>query len=229
MRGAKDKVLKHAGQTRVMHWIHLLCFIVLGLTGIGFYFKIGFIDNMFGGAANASLVHRWAAVLFVAGPAMYILTNFARFSRFIETISTFTKDDFQWLKTMGGYIPGLKGEIPPQDKYNAGQKILGWVVILGCLGFILTGFPMWLWRHDLPAQFIKLCYDIHFWDAVILILAVGGHFFLAAIHPKSRVEFNSMMLDGCVVAEFSAHHNGKWYANLKIEPEVHDPKHNIPL
>ena len=104
---------------------------------------------------------------------------------------------------------------PPQDKYNAGQKMLGVMIIFGCILIILTGFPMWIWRHSLPPAFLGFCYNVHFWTAIIMILLVGGHFFLAAIHPKSRVEFASMMLDGYIDAEITAHHNQKWYAELK--------------
>ncbi|MDD3853475.1 MAG: formate dehydrogenase [Syntrophomonadaceae bacterium] len=215
MSEINGKVLKHGEQTRTMHWMHMITFILLALTGIGFYFDIGFIGGIFGGEANASLVHRWAGVVFTVGPALYILLNFERFARFMDTIATFTKDDFGWLKTMGGYIPFLKGDVPPQDKYNAGQKMLGHLIIIGCLLMILTGFPMWLWRGVLPAAFLAFCYNIHFWVAVILILAIAGHFFLAAIHPKSRVEFASMMMDGYIDAEISAHHNEKWFNSLQ--------------
>lgn len=219
MSDIKGKVLKHDQQTRSMHWLHLLCFLILGLTGIAFYWDINFISSIFGGPANASLVHRWAGVIFTAGPAIYILLNFERFSKFIDTISSFSKDDFGWLKVMGGYLPFIKvKEVPPQDKYNAGQKILGGLIIVGCLLIILTGFPMWIFRHTVPAVFLAFCYNIHFWTAIIMILLVGGHFFLAAIHPKSRVEFASMMMDGYIDAEVSAHHNAKWFAALeKVE------------
>lgn len=219
MSDLKGKVLKHDEQTRVMHWVHLVCFLLLGLTGMGFYWKVALIDNIFGGPANASLVHRWAAVLFTAGPAIYILLNFERFSKFIDTITSFSKDDFGWLKVMGGYLPFIKADhVPPQDKYNAGQKILGIMIIVGCLLIILTGFPMWLWRHSVPAVFLSLCYNVHFWTAIIMILLVGGHFFLAAIHPKSRVEFASMMIDGYIDAEVTAHHNEKWFKELRKAP-----------
>lgn len=216
MSQVEAKVLKHSEQTRTMHWIHLIAFLLLALTGIGFYFNIAGIDNIFGGSANASLVHRWAGVVFTVGPTLYILFNFERFARFVDTISSFTKDDIGWLKTMGGYIPFIKAEeVPPQDKYNAGQKLLGGLIILGCLLMILTGFPMWLWRHVVPAAFLAFCYNVHFWVAVVLILAIAGHFFLAAIHPKSRVEFASMMLDGYIDADITEHHNEKWYASLQ--------------
>jgi len=211
----RGKVLKHGEQTRTMHWVHLIAFTVLGITGIGFYFQIDFLNNFFGGGATASLIHRWAGVVFTVGPAVYILLNFERFSRFVDTITGFSKDDLGWLKTMGGYIPFLKGEIPPQDKYNAGQKLLGIIIIGGCLIMILTGFPMWLWRHSVSPAFLSFCYSVHLWFAVLMIMAIGGHFFLAAIHPKSRVEFASMMLDGYIDAEISAHHNEKWFAQLK--------------
>jgi Cytochrome b subunit of formate dehydrogenase len=216
MNTIQGKVLKHGTQTRTMHWVHLIAFILLGLTGVGFYWNIEIIGNIFGGFANASLVHRWAGVVFSVGPALYILLNFDRYSRFIDTITHFTQEDVQWLKVMGGYIPFIKVEkTPPQDKYNAGQKMLGLMIILGCTLMILTGFPMWLGRHSLSAVFLAFCYNIHFWTAVIMILLVGGHFFLAAIHPKSRVEFASMMLDGYIDADISAHHNGKWFAELQ--------------
>lgn len=216
MSEIKGKVLKHSEQTRTMHWVHLICFIILGLTGIAFYFDIAGIVNLFGGEASASDVHHWTGVIFTLGPLVYVLFNFERFSKFIDTITTFTKDDFGWLKTMGGYIPFIKAEhIPPQDKYNAGQKMLGLLVIAGCILMIVTGFPMWLLKHSMPAVLVWLTWKIHFWTAVILILAVLGHFFLAAIHPKSRVEFASMMIDGYVDAEYTSHHNAKWFAELK--------------
>lgn len=216
MSDVKGKVLKHGDSTRTMHWVHLLCFTLLAITGIGFYWDIGIIEKIFGGGANSSLVHRWAGVVFTVGPALYILLNFNRFARFMDTISNITKDDVGWLKVMGGYLPFIKVEhVPPQDKYNAGQKMLGWMIIFGCLLMIITGFPMWLWRDTVPAVFLSLCYNVHFWTAIILILLVGGHFFLAAIHPKSRVEFSSMMLDGYIDAHISAHHNEKWFKELK--------------
>lgn len=216
MSNLNGKVLKHGAQTRTMHWVHLLAFTILGLTGIAFYWDINLISNIFGGPANASVVHRWTGVVFTVGPALYILLNFDRFSRFMSTIASFSKDDFGWLACMGGYLPFIKADhVPPQDKYNAGQKMLGWLIIFGCILIILTGFPMWLWRHDVPAVFLSFCYNVHFWTAIIMILLVGGHFFLAAIHPKSRVEFSSMMLDGYIDADISAHHNAKWFAELK--------------
>lgn len=216
MGDIKGKVLKHDQQTRSMHWLHLICFLLLAITGIAFYFHLNAIANIFGGPANASLVHRWTGVFFTVGPTIYILLNFERFARFIDTISSFSKEDLAWLKSMGGYIPFIKADnIPPQDKYNAGQKILGGLIIVGCLLIIITGFPMWIWRHSMPAVLLSIFYNIHLWDAIIMILLVGGHFFLAAIHPKSRVEFASMMIDGYVDAELTAHHNEKWFAELE--------------
>ncbi len=210
------KVLKHSVQTRTMHWIHLLAFLVLALTGIAFYWNINILAAIFGGFSNSSLIHRWTGIVFAFGPALYIILNFDKFSRFVDTITHFSKEDLQWFKVMGGYIPFIKvDKAPAQDKYNAGQKALGILIIIGCTLMIITGFPMWLWRHSIAPAFLAFCYNVHFWTAIILILMICAHFFLAAIYPKSRAEFSSMMLDGYVDAEVTAHHNAKWFDELK--------------
>ncbi|KGP75763.1 formate dehydrogenase [Desulfosporosinus sp. Tol-M] len=214
----KGKALKHGTQTRTMHWIHLITFILLGFTGIGFHWSGNGINNLFGGGANASLVHVWTGVIFTLGPTLYILLNFDRFARFIDTITTFTRNDMAWFKVLGGYVPFIKMKVrPPQDKYNAGQKVLGWLVIIGCFLMIFTGFEMWLGRHTVSAAFLNTCYAIHFWTGMVLIIMIAGHFYLAAINSKSRGEFASMMIDGYVDAASSAEHNSKWFSELRKE------------
>jgi formate dehydrogenase subunit gamma len=44
------------------------------------------------------------------------------------------------------------------------------------------------------ASWPSVILSVHFGVAAILILAKCGHFFLAAVHPKSKVEFASMMM-----------------------------------
>ena len=134
-----------------MHGVHMLCFLLLLFTGVGFFFRVEWISALFGGPAAASVVHRVAAVIFTVGPGLYTLMRWERFCRFIDTISTLLgKDDRAWFLAGGGYIPFLRREVPEQDKDNAGQKMLAWIVIIGCLLFILTGYPMWFLRDSMP-------------------------------------------------------------------------------
>lgn len=61
-----------------------------------------------------------------------------------------------------------------------------------------------------------------------MFILIAGHFFLAAIHPKSRVEFGCMMLDGYVDAELTAHHNLKWFRELNCYDEAEiTAEHNV--
>ncbi|WP_042350654.1 formate dehydrogenase subunit gamma [Bacillus massiliigorillae] len=212
----KTMLMKHAPQTRIMHFIVMIAFVVMLISGIGMYFHLGWLNALFGGPALASLIHRIMGVVFTVVPLLYILTNWNRFAQFIDTIFTFTKDDAKWFTVMGGYLPFLlKGKVPPQDKYNAGQKILGISIVFGSVIFILTGFPMWFFVESMSAAFINLLYLIHAIDALVLGIFVFGHFFLAAIYPLSRKELGTMMKDGLVDEEYSSHHNGKWYREVK--------------
>ena len=45
--------------------------------------------------------------------------------------------DAVWLGKAGGML--VKGSTPPAGKFNGGQKILFWLIVLGGLGMIMTG------------------------------------------------------------------------------------------
>jgi formate dehydrogenase subunit gamma len=50
-------------------------------------------------------------------------------------------------------------------------------------------------KDALSAGFLAFCYSLcTFWGSCHFDLAKCGHFFLAAVHPKSKVEFASMMM-----------------------------------
>jgi formate dehydrogenase subunit gamma len=61
--------------------------------------------------------------------------------------------DFVWLAKGGGMF--VKGSHPPAKKFNAGQKLVFWLVVLGGISVSLSGlmlmFPLEYRRSDPPS------------------------------------------------------------------------------
>ncbi len=113
---------------RAGHWLLAVSFIVLGITGLITLFGRVWLIPWLGKesfapiAALSKWVHNWIAWAFIAALAivflMWVLRNIPN------------RHDLVWLAKGGGLFS--KGVHPPAKKFNAGQKIVFWsVIVLG--------------------------------------------------------------------------------------------------
>lgn len=217
----KGYLLKHEKATRIFHWVNLVVFLLLLFSGLAIFSKkLQFLAIIFGGLKNAALVHKYLGLAYIIIPAVYVITNFGLFKKFISVISSFDKDDRQWLKVGGGYLyPLLKGEVPPQGKYNAGQKMLGWMVILYSLILAATGLIM-MFYGNFPPAVVRWAYLIHSFSGIFLGCGIIVHFYLAAVNPSSSKELGTMLGNGYIEEGFAKSHNYKWYREKIAERDA---------
>jgi formate dehydrogenase subunit gamma len=211
-------LLKHEKPTRVFHWVNLIVFVLLLLSGLAVFNKnLAFLAIPFGGLKNAATVHKYLGWVYFIAPLIYIALYPKLFVKFLKVIGTITKDDIAWFKIAGGYLaPFIKGTPPPQDKYNAGQKSLGWMVIgLSCV-LAATGLAMFFYA-SMPPGVVRWAILIHSAVGIFLGCGVIVHAYLAAIHPVSSKEFYTMMGSGYIDEEFAKGHNEKWYKEMKAK------------
>ena len=130
---------------RFGHWLLGGSFILLGLTGLLVLFGRVFLAPTLGKEVNATLlvwskvVHNNVAWAFVLGLAMIFVMWV------VHNIPNRT--DLVWLSKGGGLLFGH--EHPPAKKFNAGQKIIFWSVILLGGSIALTGVSL-LFPFELP-------------------------------------------------------------------------------
>lgn len=216
----KGYLLKHEKPTRIFHYVNLVVFLLLLISGLAIFNKnLQFLAFLFGGLKNAATVHKYLGWVYFIAPLIYIVTNPKLFIKFLKVIGNITKDDLQWLKIGGGYMaPLIKGDPPPQDKYNAGQKSLGWMVIaLSCV-LAATGLAMFFYA-SLPGAVVRWAILIHSVVGIFLGCGVIVHIYLASFHPTSSKEFYTMMGSGYIDEEFAKGHNEKWYKEMKAKSE----------
>ncbi len=130
---------------RFGHWLLGGAFILLGLTGLLVLFGRVFLAPLLGKGVNAALldwskwVHNNVAWAFILGLVMVFVMWV------VHNIPNRT--DLHWLRKGGGIL--FAHEHPPAKKFNAGQKMIFWSVILFGGAIALTGVSL-LFPFDLP-------------------------------------------------------------------------------
>lgn len=130
---------------RAAHWLLAISFIILALTGLNVLYGKSLLLPLIGKGAFselslwAKLLHNYVAFGFIVGLAVIFLTwvwqNFPNLY------------DVKWLLTLGGQF-SKDGHVSAK-KFNAGQKILFWLVILSGLSISLSGISL-LFPFQIP-------------------------------------------------------------------------------
>lgn len=123
---------------RFGHWLMAGSFIVLALTGLNLLFGRYLLLPVIGKEVFAAITmwgkyaHNYVAFAFMAGVALvfvvWVVHNFP------------SRNDLTWLMQGGGILN--PGSHPPARKFNAGQKIIFWLVVLGTISVSLSGIAL---------------------------------------------------------------------------------------
>lgn len=213
---------------RVMHWTMAVSFIVLALTGLNLIYGRGLLLPLIGGEAFASftLAGKW-------------LHNFFGFSFIIALIWTFfswvghnlpKKEDLTWLKAGGGFIGDAH---PPARKFNAGQKIIFWLVILSGLSLSVSGLILMMpfeWSlfsstnslfnlvgfnlptNLSPVEEMQLSQTWHSLLALFMIAVIIAHIYIGTLGMEGAF---SAMSNGKVDKNWAREHHDLWVKELE--------------
>lgn len=196
------------------HWIHTASFLVLIITGAILFVPGGGVLAE-GGATR--IIHRIAAVIFIAGPILYFLLNPRMALRFIKETLSWGKDDLGWLKAAPDYyFGGPEEKMPPQGHVNTGQKMWQLVILSTGVVFLATGVIMWFFRGNVSPGVFQWSVFTHALAFVAAFLMLLVHIYLSIIHPRMSESLRSM-LDGKVSPTYAKHHYGKWYHEMSVE------------
>jgi len=165
-RRLRDKKYKKHNLANILtHWFNVGMWLLLLPTGIAIISspRLGLspvwwqemFRNLFGNTANLIRFHSTLGLIWTFVLTFNILLGFRRyFVPFAATRMLLDKDDLDWLRIKPLQMLGfMKGKpLPPQDAYNAGQKLYMYVVILGTIGIMASGivmtfntvFPPWM-------------------------------------------------------------------------------------
>jgi len=138
---------------RAGHWLTAGSFIVLAVTGLNILYGKSLLIPLIGKGAFATIteagkyLHNYVAFAFIAG-LVFIFFNWV-----LQNIPN--RHDLVWLAKGGGIL--VRGVHPPARKFNAGQKIVFWLTILGGASVSLSG---WALLFPFTSNFMTGTFDI---------------------------------------------------------------------
>ena len=137
--GRSDRTItRFLAVERFGHWMLGVSFIVLGLSGLNILYGRYVLKPVLGDSAFGLLtqtgkyLHNYLAFAFMAGLAM-IFVMWVRHNLPDRT-------DIKWILQGGGIFS--RKLHPPARKFNAGQKVIFWAVIIGGVSLSLSGWAL---------------------------------------------------------------------------------------
>ena len=190
---------------RVSHWLLAIGFFAAGLSGLAFFHPSMFwLTNFFGGGQWTRILHPFLGLFM----SLFFILLGLRVGRH----NVIDASDKEWLKHAGEVMAGYEDRAPPAGRYNAGQKVLFWLLALCMLGLFVTGFVFWrpYIAPMFPIWLVRLATLLHAVCATGLILLVIGHIYMS-IWTKGSVR---AMTQGWVTRAWARFNHPAWYREI---------------
>ncbi len=203
---SKQNLQRYTANERSNHWAVALLFILAGLSGMAlFHPALFWLSNLFGGGTWTRILHPFIGV---AMATMFVLMALRFAGR-----NRIKAHDRQWLSQWRKVMNNNEEGVPAVGKYNGGQKLLFWVLILSMLMLLLSGIV--IWREYFSGFFaiglIRFASVVHAFFAFVLIVSIVVHVY-AAIWVKGSV---GAMTSGKVSWAWARKHHKLWYDEMR--------------
>lgn len=208
-------VPRFGGVDRFAHWTTAVSFIALALTGLIITFGRPLLIPLMGHEAHSGLaqwsaqIHNISSVPFVLG-LILMLVLWVR-----DNIPE--KADVAWIKSAGGIFARGKGVHLEAGRFNAGQKILFWAVILIGTALAVTGYLMLVPLYWTGVSGMQIVHVIHSVLAALMMAMILGHIYIGTVGMEGAFD---AMGRGVVDENWAIEHHRGWYDQQRRAGEV---------
>lgn len=215
----RREILAFTAAERFVHWLHTSAFLVLLLTGLVLYLPQLSVFAAGDAGQAFRLLHRIGAVAMALVPLIYIVTDPWGLINSMGEIFSWSVTDLDWLKAAPRYYFLTDEEaMPPQGRFNTGQKLFYVVVIITNLFLGVTGAIMWFDKSTAPSPLFQWSVILHDLSMILLTGMFMMHFMLAGIHPMMEGAIGGM-ISGWIPEEYVQSHHRRWYEEIvKVTP-----------
>lgn len=200
-------------QQRIEHFITMLVFVLLCLTGLPQkFYTAGWaqaIVGVFGGIDVARWVHRVCGLVLAASTVIHFANAIAAMlSKKVGFTMVPSKKDFEDAILQLKYYLGVTDKHPMYDRYTYKEKFEYWGLVFGNVIMVLTGFILFFpvtFASLLPGEVIPAAKVAHSNEGLMAFLVITiWHVFNAHLSPDV-FPFDTSMFTGKVSRERYEH------------------------
>jgi cytochrome b subunit of formate dehydrogenase len=206
--GADYVVRMRPGET-AQHWVLMISFSVLVVSGFSLRFsEAWWVELLFGwgggeGFVVRGLVHRAAAVVFIAGALWHLGYLFTARGRRMLLDMVARARDLRDVRHNALFFLGRRVEEPRFGRFSYMEKCEYWALVWGTIIMTATGVLLWFdnyfinaWR--LPKGALDVALVIHYYEAWLAFLAIVvwhlyGTIFSPAVYPSNPAWWSGRM------------------------------------
>ena len=195
-------IVRYTANERTNHWITAITFVLLALSGLAlFHPSMFWLTALFGGGQWTRILHPFVGVVMFV--SFFILAVRFWHHNYLD------RDDVQWLKQIDDVLANREEKLPEIGRYNAGQKLLFFTMVLCLLLLLCSGVVIWrrYFSGYFPVEVIRLAAVVHAAAAFVLIVGIVVHIY-AALWIKGSV---GAMVRGTVTLGWARKHHPKWF------------------
>lgn len=195
-------VVRFNGFERFVHWMTATCFVILAISGLNITFGRSLLlpligpDAFTGFSQWAKYAHNYLSFPFTLGTFVIMLMWLAG--------NIPNRTDVEWVKRGGGIVGH---DHPPAYRFNAGQKMIYWIVVLGGGLVAATGYILMFPFYGTNIADMQIAQMIHAVVAVLFVAAMLGHVYIGTIGMEGAFE---AMGTGKVDVNWALEHHRLW-------------------
>jgi formate dehydrogenase subunit gamma len=192
---------------RFVHWMTATCFVILGITGLNITFGKKLLlplmspDAFTAWSQAGKYAHNFLSFPFTLGVVLIFLMWIAW--------NLPSRDDITWLRKGGGL---MGHEHVPAGHFNAGQKAIYWIVVLGGGLMAASGYLLMFPFSLTDVAGMQTAAMVHGITAVLFVAIMIAHAYIGTIGMEGAFE---AMGTGTVDLNWAKQHHSTW-----VEQEV---------
>ncbi|MEX0751639.1 MAG: formate dehydrogenase subunit gamma [Xanthobacteraceae bacterium] len=187
---------------RFVHWMTATCFIILAISGLNITFGKALLLPLMGPegftawSQTLKYLHNYLSFPFTIGVVLILLMWIG------DNIPD--ELDKEWLKRGGGIIGN---DHPPAKRFNAGQKLIYWIVVIGGGAVAVSGYLLMFPFYGTGIAGMQLAQIVHGVVSVLFVAAMLGHIYIGTIGMEGAFE---AMSEGTVDVNWARQHHSLW-------------------
>ncbi|MFY9672975.1 MAG: formate dehydrogenase subunit gamma [Terriglobales bacterium] len=202
----RGELMRHPVYTRFIHWSVALFFFLALFTGFGIYLPWLFrwFSPIFGGGPLSRQMHPYFGLGFVFFFSLQVLN-------WLEPM-LWAPGDTNWMRNVHKIVSNeVKMDPPETGFFNAGQKVMFWEIVGGCIVYLITGTILWAGARTFGGTAVAISYVLHDISALIMLGGIFIHIYQSTFGEPGTFQ---AMVRGAVSEAWAWTFHPAWYKEV---------------